>query len=133
MARGLVTALSCRFSCPLYALNPLIPMSLRFALPLLLAFSTNAVYAQTAGGDADRAKNKVSMCIGCHGIAGYRTAYPEVYHVPMIAGQNVGYIVNALKGYRSGERSHPTMRAIAASLTDEDMADLAAYYGNRKK
>ncbi len=69
------------------------------------------------------------MCVGCHGIPGWRTAYPEVYSVPMIAGQHPQYIVKALQAYRSGERSHPSMRAIAASLTDEDMANLAAYYG----
>jgi cytochrome c553 len=69
------------------------------------------------------------MCIGCHGIPGYKTAFPIVYHVPMIAGQQPGYIISALKAYKAGERSHPSMRGIAASLTDQDMADLAAYYG----
>ena len=71
----------------------------------------------------------VAMCVGCHGIPGYKTAYPEVYHVPKIAGQQQAYLVNALKAYKSGERSHPSMRGIAASLTDEDMAAYAAYYG----
>jgi len=69
------------------------------------------------------------MCIGCHGIPGYKTAFPEVYHVPRIAGQQPAYLVNALKAYKTGERPHPSMRGIAASLTDQDMADLAAYYG----
>ncbi len=83
-----------------------------------------------AVGDADLAhRNKIAMCIGCHGIPGYKTAFPEVYHVPRIAGQQPAYIVNALKAYKAGERSHPSMRGIAASLTDQDMADLAAYYG----
>ena len=83
-----------------------------------------------AKGDADAAhRNKIAMCIGCHGIPGYKTAFPSVYHVPMIAGQQPGYIVSALKAYRAGERSHPSMRGIAASLSDQDMADLAAYYG----
>ena len=68
------------------------------------------------------------MCIGCHGIAGWRTAFPEVYKVPKIGGQHAEYIVRALQEYKSGERSHPSMRAIAASLSDKDMADLAAYY-----
>ena len=68
------------------------------------------------------------MCQGCHGIGLYKTAYPEVYHVPKIGGQHAGYIVNALKAYKSGERNHPTMRGIAAGLSDRDMADLAAYY-----
>jgi cytochrome c553 len=68
------------------------------------------------------------MCIGCHGIPGYKTAFPVVYHVPRIAGQQPGYLLNALKAYKTGERSHPSMRAIAAALSDEDIANLAAYY-----
>jgi len=69
------------------------------------------------------------MCRGCHGIDGWRTAYPEVYSVPKIGGQHQVYIVKALQAYKSGERSHPSMKAIAATLSDQDMADLAAYYG----
>ena len=69
------------------------------------------------------------MCKGCHGIPGWRTVYPEVYSVPLIAGQHQAYIVKALQAYRSGERSHPSMRAIASSLSDQDMMNLAAYYG----
>ena len=81
-------------------------------------------------GDAKAAHdNKIAMCIGCHGIPGYKTAFPDVYHVPKIAGQQPGYIVAALKAYKDGARPHPSMRGIAASLTDQDMADLAAYYG----
>lgn len=68
------------------------------------------------------------MCIGCHGIGGYKTAFPEVYSVPKLGGQHAAYIVKALQAYKTGERSHPSMRAIAATLTDKDMADLAAYY-----
>jgi cytochrome c553 len=82
-----------------------------------------------ATGDAKAGSQKNAMCIGCHGIPGWRTAYPEVYHVPMIHGQHQAYIVKALQAYRSGERSHPSMRAIAASLSDQDMMNLAAYYG----
>ena len=78
-------------------------------------------------------QNAHAMCIGCHGIPGYKTAFPSVYHVPKIAGQNPGYLVSALKAYKSGERSHPSMRGVAASLTDQDMADLAAYYGAETK
>ena len=77
-------------------------------------------------------ENAHAMCIGCHGIPGYKTAFPDVYHVPKIAGQQPGYIINALKAYKSGERSHPSMRGIAASLTDEDMKKLADYYGAAK-
>jgi len=89
---------------------------------------------QPAAGDADLAhRNKTAMCIGCHGIPGYKTAFPEVYHVPKIAGQQPAYIISALKAYKSGQRSHPSMRGIAASLSDQDMTDLAAYYGAHAK
>lgn len=79
-------------------------------------------------GDAEAAKSKTSMCIGCHGIPGYRVVFPEVYPVPKLGGQHAAYIVRALQAYRDGERTHPTMRAIAMSLSEQDMADLAAYY-----
>ena len=109
-------------------------MSLRFSLALISAALAGAALAQqTPAGSADAAKNKVAMCIGCHGIPGYRTAYPDVYHVPKLAGQQAAYIVNALKAYKSGARSHPSMRGIAASLSDQDMADFAAYYGGGGK
>ena len=87
-------------------------------------------FAQTAApvGDAARGATKNAMCAGCHGIVGWRTAYPEVYKVPKIGGQHRDYIVKALTEYKNGERSHPTMRAIATSLSEQDMADLAAYY-----
>ena len=98
-----------------------------------LAAGTFAVgaHAQSTTPAASPSGNKVnvSMCIGCHGIANYHTAYPEVYHVPRIAGQSPQYIVKALQAYRSGERSHPSMRGIARTLSDQEMSNLAAYYG----
>ena len=78
-------------------------------------------------------ENAHAMCIGCHGIPGYKTAFPDVYHVPKIAGQQPGYIIAALKAYKSGERSHPSMRGIAASLSEEDMKALADFYAGPKK
>ncbi len=90
------------------------------------ALPSNAAEA----GDPVAGKGKTAMCAGCHGIEGYRTAFPEVYSVPKIGGQHAAYIVKALQGYKSGTRSHPSMRAIAASLSDKDMADLAAYYAS---
>ena len=88
---------------------------------------------QPAAGDAELAhRNKTAMCIGCHGIPGYKTAFPSVYHVPKIAGQQPAYLVNALKAYKSGERSHPSMRGIAGSLTEEEMNQIAAYYAGGK-
>jgi cytochrome c553 len=73
------------------------------------------------------------MCIGCHGIPDYKASFPEVYRVPMIAGQGAKYIVSALTQYKKGDRKHPTMRGIAASLSDQDMADLAAFYSTEAK
>lgn len=81
-----------------------------------------------AAGDAAAGGHKNAMCQGCHGIPGYKTAFPSVYNVPKLGGQHASYIVKALQAYKSSERSHPTMRAIAADLSDQDMADLAAYY-----
>jgi cytochrome c553 len=98
-------------------------------VPFLMACA--AAHAQT--GNAEAAKGKVSMCIGCHGIPMYKTVFPEVYSVPLIAGQSPEYLVKALQAYRAGERNHPSMRGIAKSLTDQDMADVAAYYGRAGK
>jgi cytochrome c553 len=87
-------------------------------------------FAQQAApaGDPKEAHKKIAMCEGCHGIAGYKTAYPLVYHVPKLGGQSVEFISNALHAYKAGQRKHPSMRGIAASLSDKDIADLAAYY-----
>jgi len=86
--------------------------------------------APAAAADSEhRMDDAIRMCIGCHGIPGYKTAFPTVYHVPKIAGQQPGYLLNALKAYKSGERSHPSMRGIAATLTEDDMKKLADHYG----
>ena len=98
---------------------------------LTVALAAGSAVAQTApapAGDAAAGRQKNSMCVGCHGIEGYKTAFPEVYNVPKIGGQHPAYIVKALQAYKSGERNHPSMKGIAATLSDKDMADLAAYY-----
>jgi len=87
-----------------------------------------AAPAAAPAGDPLKGSQKVAMCQGCHGIVGWRTAFPEVYRVPKLGGQNAAYVVAALKEYKTGNRGHPTMRAIAASLSDADMGDIAAYY-----
>lgn len=98
------------------------------ALAALAGFALNAQAADVVG-NAKAGQGKVAMCIGCHGIPDYRTAYPEVYSVPKIGGQSAQYIQNALKGYKNGkDRRFATMAAVAASLTDQDIADIAAYY-----
>lgn len=104
--------------------------TMKIALPLLLALfgATFAAHAQDAKGDAARGAKLNASCIGCHGIPGYQASFPEVYRVPAISGQNAKYIVAALDAYRKGERKHGTMRAVAGTLSDQDIADLAAYY-----
>jgi len=113
-------------------------MKLKTYLSSLVVVMSCAIAGQAIAADAaptgniENAKDKISMCIGCHGIPGYKASFPEIYHVPMIAGQNAKYIEAALNEYKKGARSHPTMDAVAGSLSDQDIADLAAYYSNLK-
>jgi len=104
----------------------------RFAAVAIAALAAAVPFAAAAQGapvgNPVAGSQKTQMCSGCHGIEGWRTAFPEVYQVPKLGGQHQAYIVKALQAYKSGERAHPSMRAIAASLSDQDMADLAAYY-----
>jgi cytochrome c553 len=81
----------------------------------------------TIEGDAARGQGLAFTCIGCHGIDTAVNAYPT-YHVPKLGGQNGDYIEIALQGYRAGTRSHGTMQAQTASLTDQDIADIAAWF-----
>lgn len=99
----------------------------------MTALSAVALSAQAADvkGNAEAAQAKVAMCVGCHAIPGYQSSFPEVYKVPMLGGQNAKYIENALQGYKKGDRKHPTMRGIATTLSDQDIADIAAYYGEQ--
>ncbi len=99
---------------------------------VLLAFAGVASAASAVDLAGNTGKVNVSMCIGCHGIPGYKATYPEVYQVPMLGGQSEKYIENALKAYQKGERKHPSMQGIAASLSDKDIAALAAYYSQQK-
>jgi cytochrome c553 len=107
---------------------------MRIAMVMVVgAFMAAGGGVQAADGNAEAGKKKTQMCAGCHGIEGFRTAYPDVFTVPKLGGQSPAYIVSALKAYKSGDRSHPSMRAIAGSLSDQDMADLAAYYASLGK
>jgi cytochrome c553 len=111
-------------------MNKLLTSMFALAVASVTAISAQA---QEIKGDAKAAEQKIAMCIGCHGIKGYQASFPEVYRVPMISGQNAKYIVSALNAYKKGERKHPTMRGIADTLTDQDMADLGAYYEQHGK
>ncbi len=98
------------------------------AAALVACVTLVSAQAQEVQGDAKAGAKKNAMCIGCHGIVGYQASFPEVHKVPKISGQGAKYILSALNAYKKGERKHPTMRGIAASLSDQDMADLAAFY-----
>jgi cytochrome c553 len=105
----------------------------RSLIALMTVLATIGFSLDAAAQNAQAGEKKAAMCIGCHGIPGYQASFPEVYKVPMIAGQNAPYIISALTQYRKGDRKHPTMHAIATSLTDQDMADLAAFYSTEAK
>ena len=127
--------------------NPVLPALLGAALACTMQVAAAQGKPTPAADKASDAQEKAvpgdrphatvesfhAQCIGCHGIPGYKTAFPHVYHVPKIAGQQPGYIVAALKAYKSGDRSHPSMRGIAASLTEDQMQKLADYYGRPAK
>lgn len=85
-----------------------------------------AAPAAIAGGDVEQGRLKANTCMGCHGIPSYNNVYPT-YRVPMIGGQAPEYIEAALKSYKAGERPHKTMQGQAMSLSDQDIADIAAY------
>ena len=95
--------------------------------------TTFSAHAQEVKGDVKAGEKKIAMCIGCHGIKGYQASFPEIHKVPMISGQGAKYIVSSLNAYKKGERKHPTMRGIADNLSDQDMADLGAYYESHGK
>jgi cytochrome c553 len=99
-------------------------------LPVAVAAQQAPAAAAPAPAAAPKAVN-VSMCTGCHTIPGYQASFPRVYKVPMISGQTAKYIEAALQAYKKGDRSHPTMRAIAQGLDDAEIAALAAYYAAR--
>jgi cytochrome c553 len=95
---------------------------------LTLAAAAGLASAPAFAQDAAAGQRKAAQCIGCHGIPGYQASFPQVHKVPMISGQNAKYIAAALAAYKKGERKHPTMRAVAATMSEQDMADLAAFY-----
>jgi cytochrome c553 len=101
---------------------------LRPALAAIVAFCALFTVHAAQAQDVAAGERRAAMCIGCHGIHGYQASFPEVHRVPMISGQNAAYIVAALNAYKRGDRRHPTMRGLSAALTDEEMANLAAFY-----
>jgi cytochrome c553 len=101
-----------------------------FTVSSLFVVCATAFSAQVQDikGDALAGSHKNALCVGCHGIKGFHTAFPETYQVPKLSGQGAKYISSALHAYKSGARLHPSMRTLASSLSEQDIADLAAYY-----
>ena len=95
------------------------------ALSLVAALALPTAHAQSAG-NAERGAKLAYTCLGCHGIPNYKNAYPT-YSVPKLRGQHPEYLVIALQAYKGGERSHATMHANAATWTDQELADMAAF------
>ena len=101
-----------------------------FVAAATLCAAAATAHAQGVSGDVAAGQKKAEMCVGCHGIPGYQNSFPEIHKVPMISGQSAQYIVSSLKAYQKGERKHPSMRGIAGSLSEQDMADLGAFYAS---
>lgn len=112
---------------------PHVVLQWALASAVSLAGASSALAQDVKPGDPAAAQSKIAMCIGCHGIVGYQASFPEIHRVPMISGQNAKYIESALQAYKKGDRKHPTMRGIATSLSDQDIADIAAYYAQSGK
>jgi cytochrome c553 len=102
-------------------------------LKLTVAVLAGLTAVGASAQDVKAGEKKIAMCIGCHGIPGYQATFPEVHKVPMIAGQNAKYIAAALTAYAKGERKHPTMRGIAQTLSEQDIADISAFYEQQAK
>lgn len=97
----------------------------------MFVLSSATVQAAETVGNAKVGETKAAMCIGCHGIVGFHSSFPDVYKVPKIHGQSAGYIVASLNAYKKGERKHPSMQGITAGLTPQDMADVAAFFSGQ--
>ena len=107
------------------------PASDPAATPAAAAPAAPAAAPATPSGDATRGKGLTYTCRGCHGVEGYKNAYPS-YHVPKLGGQSEVYLRNALLEYRGAKRKHPTMQAQAESFSEQDIADIAAYLSSIK-
>ena len=90
-----------------------------------------AAVAAVSGGNAQTGRTLAYTCQGCHGVEGYKNAYPS-FHVPRIGGQTAEYLTQALTEYKKGNRKHPTMQAQAQSFSDQDIADISAYLSTVK-
>lgn len=103
--------------------------SQRLVLAMGAVVLSISAFSVQAAGNPEEGRKKAETCMGCHGVPSYMNAYPT-YHVPRLGGQHAQYLEAALQAYRDGSRGHKTMQAQAASLSDQDIADIAAYFAN---
>ena len=101
------------------------------AAPAPAVTQAPAAVAAVSGGNAQTGRTLAYTCQGCHGVEGYKNAYPS-FHVPRIGGQTAEYLTQALTEYKKGNRKHPTMQAQAQSFSDQDIADISAYLSTVK-
>ncbi|MGN6224761.1 c-type cytochrome [Pseudoxanthomonas sp.] len=131
----LAACLALAAALPMAALTAQTPTSETAPAPAPTAAAPAATPAAQAAapmtGNADKGRTLTYTCQGCHGITGYKNAYPN-YHVPRIGGQSAEYLVNALTEYKKGARKHPTMQAQSESFSDQDIADIAAFLSTVK-
>src|SRR5579872_3083131 len=92
--------------------------------------STSIPAQEALKGNPEHGKELSYTCLGCHGVEGYKNAYPN-YSVPKLEGQHPEYLIAALKGYRDGDRAHLTMHSQASSLSDQDIADVVSYFAGK--
>ena len=105
--------------------------ALGMSLIIPLTAAAEPFFAGKVAGEGDPARPYVAMCTGCHTIPDYQASFPRVFRVPKIGGQSAQYIQAALHEYKKGERSHPTMQAVAQGLTDQQIDLVAAYFAGR--
>lgn len=105
-------------------------MRLKLIAPALALLAATAAAPALAEGDVEQGRLLGYTCLGCHGIAGYRNAYPS-YRVPKLGGQKAAYLEAALIAYREGTRPHPTMQAQGSTLSDTDIDDLVAWIASQ--
>ncbi|HSD17789.1 MAG TPA: c-type cytochrome [Thermomonas sp.] len=122
------TAVTAQDAATAPAADPATPPAVEAPAP---AAAAAAAPAAAPTGDASRGKGLTYTCRGCHGVEGYKNAYPS-YHVPKLGGQSEVYLRNALLEYRGAKRKHPTMQAQAESFSEQDIADIAAYLSSIK-
>ena len=97
------------------------------AVTAVVVASLGAAATAEAAGNVEAGKAKAAACVGCHGANGQ-----GIPPNPALKGKTEDELVEAMKDYKSGKRNNAVMKAFAAQLNDQDIANLAAYYASLK-